>query len=117
MTLDELAAELVSLGAEEAMNLDGGGSTTMWAAGRIRNSPSDRTGERAVGDALLLFVTSSAADLKALTTRLVHEQAAAAALHARLDAGDIAGFRALAEDQPARVRRILVEAAFALNPP
>jgi hypothetical protein len=114
MTLEELATELVSLGAEEAMNLDGGGSTTMWAAGRVRNSPSDRTGERAVGDALLLFVTSSIANLKALTTKLVRDEAAAEALLARLDASDIVGFRTLAENQPARVRRILIEAAFGL---
>jgi hypothetical protein len=117
MTLDELALELVSLGAEEAMNLDGGGSTTMWAAGRIRNSPSDRTGERAVGDALLLFVTNSLADLKALTGKLVRDETAAAAMLARLDAGDLTGFRALAESQPALLTRILIEAAAGLAVP
>ncbi|MGZ8738681.1 MAG: phosphodiester glycosidase family protein [Nocardioides sp.] len=45
-TLVELAAMLKSLGAEDALNLDGGGSTTMVGAGkdglvRVLNSPSD----------------------------------------------------------------------------
>jgi len=53
MTLEELAGELVRLGAVEAMNLDGGGSTTMVVAGRVRNSPSDGR-ERPVSDALLV---------------------------------------------------------------
>jgi exopolysaccharide biosynthesis protein len=38
-----------------AMNLDGGGSTTMVQGGQVMNSPSDATGERPVGDALLLL--------------------------------------------------------------
>jgi hypothetical protein len=54
MTLEELASELVELGAREAMNLDGGGSTTMVLRGEIKNSPSDRS-ERPVGDALLIW--------------------------------------------------------------
>jgi exopolysaccharide biosynthesis protein len=58
MRLDELARLLVALGAEEAINLDGGGSTAMVvrdrASTRLRmvNRPSDREGERAVGNAL-----------------------------------------------------------------
>jgi exopolysaccharide biosynthesis protein len=35
--------------------LDGGGSTTMVAGGRVVNSPSDLAGERSVGDALLVL--------------------------------------------------------------
>ena len=54
MTLAELAALLHSMGAVEAINLDGGGSTTMVINGAIRNSPSDRR-ERAVSDAVLVF--------------------------------------------------------------
>ncbi|MBX9601699.1 MAG: phosphodiester glycosidase family protein [Bryobacteraceae bacterium] len=54
MTLAELAEELVSMGAMEAINLDGGGSTTMVVKGRVRNSPSDGA-ERPVGDAVLVF--------------------------------------------------------------
>lgn len=41
MTLNELAAFLVELGCREAMNLDGGGSSTLWFDGRIRNRPCD----------------------------------------------------------------------------
>ena len=56
MTLAELADLLRSLGATEALNLDGGGSTTMVASrsGRLAvvNRPSDATGERPVGNAL-----------------------------------------------------------------
>lgn len=39
MTLPELASYLVRLGCEEAMNLDGGGSTELWLRGRILNHP------------------------------------------------------------------------------
>ena len=55
MTLDELAATMRSLGAWEAMNFDGGGSTTMVVDGAVVNAPSDSTGERAVGSALLVL--------------------------------------------------------------
>ncbi len=56
MTIAELTALLIELGAVEAVNMDGGGSTAMVVRGRIVNSPSDLTGERAVGDALLVFL-------------------------------------------------------------
>jgi hypothetical protein len=56
MTIAELTALLLELGAVEAVNMDGGGSTTMVVRGRVVNSPSDVTGERAVGDALLVFL-------------------------------------------------------------
>jgi len=56
MTIAELTALLAELGAAEAINMDGGGSTTMVAGGRIVNSPSDPTGERPVGDALLVLL-------------------------------------------------------------
>jgi hypothetical protein len=39
LTLGELAALLAALGAETALNLDGGGSTTLVAGGRLRNQP------------------------------------------------------------------------------
>jgi exopolysaccharide biosynthesis protein len=55
MTIAELSALLLDLGAVEAVNMDGGGSTTMVAGGRVVNSPSDLTGERPVGDALLVL--------------------------------------------------------------
>lgn len=52
MTLTELAAMLRRLGAWNAMNFDGGGSTTMVIGGAVVNRPSDQTGERAVGNVL-----------------------------------------------------------------
>jgi exopolysaccharide biosynthesis protein len=55
MTIAELAGLLRDLGAVEAINMDGGGSTTMVVGGRVVNSPSDLTGERPVGDALLVL--------------------------------------------------------------
>lgn len=42
MSLPELAALMKELGATEALNLDGGGSTTLFAGGKIRNRPSDK---------------------------------------------------------------------------
>lgn len=54
MTLTELLDLFRRLGATEALNLDGGGSTTIVSRGVVLNRPSDREGERAVGNALLL---------------------------------------------------------------
>ncbi len=56
MTLVELANVMRELGAWQAMNFDGGGSTTMVVDGNVVNHPSDKEGERAVGNALLLVV-------------------------------------------------------------
>jgi len=55
MTIAELTALLLELGAVDAVNMDGGGSTTMVVRGRVVNGPSDLSGERPVGDALLVF--------------------------------------------------------------
>jgi hypothetical protein len=41
LTLEELAATMVRLGARDALNLDGGGSTSLVCAGRLRNSPRE----------------------------------------------------------------------------
>jgi hypothetical protein len=54
MTLGELAGVMRELGAWQAMNFDGGGSTTMLVRDHVVNVPSDATGERAVGDALFV---------------------------------------------------------------
>lgn len=51
----ESAAILRALGAVEAVNLDGGGSTAMVVGGEVVNRPSDATGERANGDGILLL--------------------------------------------------------------
>jgi hypothetical protein len=54
MTLIELRALARRLGLVNALNLDGGGSTTMWVQGQVVNKPSDPTGPRKVSDALLV---------------------------------------------------------------
>ncbi|MGZ7033011.1 MAG: phosphodiester glycosidase family protein, partial [Thermoanaerobaculia bacterium] len=59
MSLAELANTMIKLGAYQAMNFDGGGSTTMVVEGKVVNRPSDETGERAVGSALLVVAGDS----------------------------------------------------------
>ena len=54
MTLRELTDLMISLGARDAVNLDGGGSTTMWLNGQRVNRPSDGF-ERGVGSALVVL--------------------------------------------------------------
>jgi len=63
MSNEELAQLMLALGCTEALNLDGGGSTTMWIASKgtegIINYPSDnkaydQKGERAVANAVLI---------------------------------------------------------------
>jgi Phosphodiester glycosidase len=55
VTLREGARVMRSLGARDALNLDGGGSTAMAVRGRLANLPSDPGGERRVSDALLVL--------------------------------------------------------------
>ncbi len=55
MSLTMLADLLIEFGAVEAINLDGGGSTTMVIRNKLVNKPSDATGERPVSDAILVF--------------------------------------------------------------
>ena len=55
MSLTMLADLLTEFGAVEAINLDGGGSTTMVIRNKLVNKPSDATGERPVSDAILVF--------------------------------------------------------------
>jgi hypothetical protein len=59
MTLHELRALAHRLGLVNALNLDGGGSTTMWVQGQVVNSPSDPTGPRKVSDALIVRSAST----------------------------------------------------------
>jgi exopolysaccharide biosynthesis protein len=54
MTLPELASLLQALGATEALNLDGGGSSVMVLRGHPVNSPSDPEGERPVVNGLAI---------------------------------------------------------------
>jgi hypothetical protein len=101
--LDEFAALLIErFDVVEALNLDGGGSTTLFAAHRLRNVPSDGV-ERAVSDALLLYSVVSRDDLLALTRHFAPQ------LEALLS--DLASYAVAAERLPWPARRILPEAA------
>lgn len=53
MTLAELAQTFAQLGCTDAMNLDGGGSATLWCDGKIRNNPCDGQ-ERPIANALVV---------------------------------------------------------------
>ncbi len=60
LTIDELAVTMARLGAREALNLDGGGSTSLVSAGRLRNTPREAhetpvPGGRAVATALVFM--------------------------------------------------------------
>jgi exopolysaccharide biosynthesis protein len=54
LSIPETAAVARSLGMIEAINLDGGGSTAMVIRGSLISHPSDASGERAVGDAIVI---------------------------------------------------------------
>ena len=55
MSFTELQTLARRLGLRSALNLDGGGSTTMVVRGNVVNHPSDATGPRMVSDAILVF--------------------------------------------------------------
>jgi hypothetical protein len=55
LSIAEAADVAAALGLRDAVNLDGGGSTTMVVGDQVINDPSDAAGERPVGDALLLL--------------------------------------------------------------
>lgn len=54
MTLPELANYMQKLGCTEALNLDGGGSATLWVYGNVMNSPSEGR-ERPAANALVIL--------------------------------------------------------------
>ncbi len=65
LTLPELAHLMIGLGARDAINLDGGGSATLIAGGRLRNRPRqawglDLLGGRPLATALVLGARTSA---------------------------------------------------------
>lgn len=77
MTCEELAQTMLDLGCDQSTNLDGGGSTTLWADGEpfsgVINYPSDNSnydhlGERSVSNAIA--VTSTAASTPTWDARL-----------------------------------------------
>ena len=56
MSLPELQEYLKSLGCIDAINMDGGGSTTMWIKDKgVVNFPSDKSGERPVSNTILII--------------------------------------------------------------
>jgi len=55
MTYPELALLMSELGCTHAINLDGGGSSTLWLDGHIMNSPSDGR-ERRVANSLIVVL-------------------------------------------------------------
>jgi hypothetical protein len=109
MTLLEFAKLFKYLGADTAMNMDGGGSSTMVVKGKIKNRPSDSTGQRAVSSALLVLngpdtgepvpapwaTASSSLSTSAATSTAASVsspgEAAAAARAAALDPGSTGG--------------------------
>ncbi|MCF7800944.1 MAG: phosphodiester glycosidase family protein [Candidatus Marinimicrobia bacterium] len=59
MSLYDAQEYLLSLGCLDAINLDGGGSTTLWVRGQgIVSHPSDLTGERKVANAFVIVPRS-----------------------------------------------------------
>jgi hypothetical protein len=54
MDLAELSALMRESGCTEAINLDGGGSTTLWVRGAVENRPSSGR-ERKIANALVVF--------------------------------------------------------------
>lgn len=61
MSLIELAELMARLGCTEAVNLDGGGSTTAWAGGEVINRPSGGV-QRAIANALLVLMDPAPAE-------------------------------------------------------
>ncbi len=55
LSFAEQARVMQALGSRVALNLDGGGSTTMVASGALLGRPSDSTGERPVGDVIAVL--------------------------------------------------------------
>jgi hypothetical protein len=55
VTLSEAARVMRALGARDALNLDGGGSSSMVVRGEVVSRPSDPVGERAVGDGIFVL--------------------------------------------------------------
>ena len=54
MTFEELSAYLVKIGCTDAMCLDGGGSSTLWALGQVMNNPCEGA-ERGAANGLVVI--------------------------------------------------------------
>ena len=64
MSLQELAEAMIELGAYEALNFDGGGSTALVVGDSLVSTPSDSTGERPVGNVLALTRRGSGREMR-----------------------------------------------------
>ncbi|MEX2363812.1 MAG: phosphodiester glycosidase family protein, partial [Balneolaceae bacterium] len=60
MTTGQMGIFMQSIGAANAVNLDGGGSSTMLVQDEVMNNPSDGNGERSVANALFVTLPYSA---------------------------------------------------------
>jgi hypothetical protein len=74
LTLDEMAAAMIALGASDAINLDGGGSASLVIDGELRNRPREEHGidlvaGRPVSTAIAFAERSSGALLPAVRLR------------------------------------------------
>jgi len=107
MTMIKFARLMQSLGARWALNLDGGGSTTMVVKGRVMNRPSDGR-ERPVGSALMILgsrprLRSSSLELGATDETAQRLPSETAGLDAFGTAGDEHSGWDLAEQDPASI--------------
>lgn len=76
-SLDRLAEIMIGLGAHEALNLDGGGSSTMVVRGEVVNRPSDPEGERATTSSFVVISTAPQGPVATLELAPRHERLAA----------------------------------------
>jgi len=72
LTLSELAAAMSELGCVDAMNLDGGGSTTVMIDGVTVNNPSDGK-QRAISDAVVFLDNPMAAEYLTKSLKILPE--------------------------------------------
>jgi large repetitive protein len=58
MTFEELSQYLLKIDCQNAMCLDGGGSSTLWALGQVMNNPSEGS-ERGSANGLVVLAKES----------------------------------------------------------
>jgi len=66
MSLYELADFMIQFGIAEAVNLDGGGSTTLVVRDSVVNRPSDDSGERPIANAIFAVSTAPLGSLRSI---------------------------------------------------
>ncbi|MGH2739339.1 MAG: phosphodiester glycosidase family protein [Actinomycetota bacterium] len=102
MTLSEFAQEFRRQGAVEAMNLDGGGSSTMVVKGKVVNRPSDG-GERSVSSAILVHPGGDQGEPGTQGNRSGWPEASGSLFRAYLDPASTGGFLDLLARRGARL--------------